>query len=150
MTACKPILAALPDLAARSFAELPAWAATHLAGCEECRRRIEAERLTRAVMAAVAAGPEPPPDFAARVAARLRPVPASRREPELWRSAWRLMPAFGAVVVALFIVYQASALPEAVGLLPTDTLTVGERLALRTATPEPDDVLSFILEGNGR
>ena len=147
MTACKPILDALPDLAARASGDIPDWAAAHLAGCAACTKRLQAGRLTAGLLQSVAVPIDPPDDFAMRIAARLRPriVPLAEADP--WRSAWKLVPAFGALVLALFIVYQTSAMPEPTGLFPTDSLTAGEHLALGAAPPTMDDVLSVILEG---
>jgi hypothetical protein len=150
MTRCANIIESLADLAARTPADMPGWAASHLAECSACTRRLQAERLTGALLRSLADPIAPPPDFAARVAARLRPSAARRTETDLWRPAWKLMPAFGALVVALFVVYQSTVFSEPIGFLPTDSLTAGEHLALGSATPETDDVLSVILEGSGR
>ena len=58
-------------------------------------------------------GAAPPPGFADRVVTTVFRGPApGRMEAELWRPAWGLMPAFGAVVFALLILFQFSLTPE--------------------------------------
>ncbi len=149
MTACKRFQDAMPDLASRAQADLPGWAADHVATCPACGRRLHAERLATALLHAAAPVVAPPADFAARVVARIRPV-AEPREADLWRPAWKLMPAFGVLVVALFVLSQTMTAGEPMGFVPTDNLTAGESLALQSTPPQMDEVLSIILEGNSR
>jgi hypothetical protein len=95
----------------------------------------------------VTAAPEPPHDFAQRVLAAL-PARAARRapEPEVWRPAWGLVPAFAAAAAALLILFQASASPVAVGLVPTASLSAAERLVLEERPPDADWVLTAVME----
>ncbi len=150
MTRCKNVTDALEDLAARAPAEMPTWAADHLDTCVACARRLQAERLARALIRSVAEPAAPPRNFSAGVMARLRPAVVRQADTELWRPAWKLMPAFGALVVASLVLYETSLFSEPISLFPTDSLTAGEHLALGSAAPETDDVLSAILEGSGR
>lgn len=100
-------------------------------------------------MAVLAEAPEPPPEFADRVLG-LIPVghPAAPGTPDPWRFAWGLVPAFAAMVVGLFLVYQTSLDPNVSGLLPIDDLSSSEHLVFGTAAPQPDLVLAAVLEGD--
>jgi hypothetical protein len=104
--------------------------------------------LVRVVTACGEAAP-PPPGFADRVVATVFRGPApGRMEAELWRPAWGLMPAFGAVVVALLILLQFNLTPEPTGLFSSEGLSAGERLVLGSSAPETDLVLAAVLEGS--
>jgi hypothetical protein len=151
MTTCRAVGKHLADWAALPPEEIPDWARNHLATCRECGRRLAAARLARVVVMACGEAAAPPPGFADRVAATVFRGPApGRMEAELWRPAWGLMPAFGAVVVALLILFQFSLTPEPTGLFSPEGLSAGERLVLESSAPETDLVLAAVLEENER
>lgn len=152
MKPCDAVRKNLNELAAMFPAEVPVWAREHAASCRRCSRRLAAARLVRAAIQSSAAETEPPAGFAARVAEAVfrRPVPR-RTEAELWRPAWGLVPAFGAVVLALFIVFQGNPAPEPTGLFSIESLSSGERLVLAgSSVPDADTVLAALFEGGGK
>jgi hypothetical protein len=149
MTTCRAVGKLLADWAALPPEEIPDWARTHLATCQECCRRLGAARLVRVVVAACGEAAPPPQGFADRIVATVFRGPAPRRtETELWRPAWGLVPAFGGVVVALLILFQISVTPEPTGFFSPEGLSTGERLVLGSSAPETDLVLSVVLEGD--
>ena len=149
MTTCRAVGKHLADWAALPPEEIPDWARNHLATCRECGRRLGAARLVRVVVTACGDAAPPPPGFADRIVTAVfrGPVPG-RTEAELWRPAWGLMPAFGAVVVALLMLFQFSLTPEPTGLFSPEGLSAGERLVLGSSVPETDLVLAAVLEGS--
>lgn len=149
MGSCEEVAKRIEELAALPAAELPSGIREHLAGCPACTRSLAVARVTRGILAAATDAPGPPARFAEQVLAAL-PGPRSRRaDADLWRLGWGLVPAFAATVVLLLALYQASPAPGPVGLLPADGLSVGERLVLEPASPEPDAVLAAVMEGGG-
>ncbi|HEX7551121.1 MAG TPA: hypothetical protein VF579_11175 [Candidatus Methylomirabilis sp.] len=136
----------LPDLASRPPAELPATTRRHLAECPACQRALAGARLTRRAVAALAEAPEPPAEFAARV---LRALPVARiaAPADPWRPAWMFLPAFAAVVAALFLLPAPSLESDLPGLLARSDLSVGEQLVFGGDALYPDLVLAAVLEG---
>ena len=150
MKICDAVGKHIAELAAVTPAELPGWVREHTAACRQCRRRLAAARLVRGAIRSGAAALEPPVGFASRVAASAFRQPTSRgMEAEFWRPAWGLVPAFGAVVVALLIAFQGSLPPEPNGLFLTEGLSTGERLVLGSSAPDEDTVLAAVFEGGG-
>lgn len=149
MGRCQEIENELGKLAALHAADLPAGIRDHLAGCPACTRALAAARVARGLLAAAADGAEPPAGFADRVLTALPETRPSRPEAEMWRLGWGLVPAFAATAVLLLILYQASPISGPFGLLPAEGLSVGERLVLESAPPEPDAVLAAVMEGGG-
>ena len=149
MTTCRAVGKHLADWAALPPEEIPDWARNHLATCRECGRRLGAARLVRVVVTACGEAAPPPPGFADRVVTAVfrGPVPG-RTEAELWRTAWGLVPAFGAVVVTLLMLFQFGLTPEPTGLFSPEGLSAGERLVLGSSAPETDLVLAAVLEGS--
>ena len=149
MTTCRAVGKHLADWAALPPEEIPDWARNHLATCRECCRRLAAARLARVVVTTCGEAAPPPPGFADRVVTAVfrGPVPGWT-EAELWRPAWGLVPAFGAVVAALLILFQFSLTPEPTGLFSPEGLSAGERLVLGSSAPETDLVLAAVLEGS--
>lgn len=151
MKACDAVGKNIAELAALSPAEVPGWIREHAASCRQCSRRLAAARLVRAAVKSSVAEVEPPAGFAGRVREAVFRQPVPRRTgAELWRPAWGLVPAFGAVVVALLIVFQGSPAPEPTGLLSTESLSSGERLVLGSSVPDADTVLAAVFEGGGK
>ena len=119
----------------------------HVAQCAACDRLLAAARLVSATVAVLAEPMEPPADFAGRVCRALaqtgsRPTGWSA---EIGRMAWALVPAFGAVVLALFLwvpVERESALPDWLAMGP---LTPSEALILQPAPPSIDVVVTTLL-----
>lgn len=149
MTTCRAVGKHLADWVALPPEEIPDWARNHLATCRECGRRLGAARLVRVVVTACGEAAPPPPGFADRVVTAVFRVPVpGRTEAELWRTAWGLVPAFGAVVVALLMLFQFSLTPESTGLFSPEGFSAGERLVLGSSAPETDLVLAAVLEGS--
>jgi hypothetical protein len=147
MTTCRAVGKQLADWAALHPEGLPDWARNHLAACRECDRRLAAARLARVVVAACGEAAPPPPGFADRVVTSVFHGPApGRTEAELWRPAWGLMPAFGAVVAALLMLFQFNLTPEPTGLFSPEGFSAGERLVLGSSAAETDLVLAAVLE----
>jgi anti-sigma factor RsiW len=149
MKSCGEVKKRISELAAVSAAEMPAGIREHLTGCPACAEALAAGRLGRGLLAAAADAPEPPDDFADRVLVALAAHRLWRPETEMWRVGWGLVPAFAATVALLLILFQfqASAVPGPIGLLPMEGLSAGEQLVLETGPPEPDAVLSAVMEG---
>lgn len=149
MGSCDEVTRRIGELAALRAPGLPAGVRDHLAGCRDCARTLEAARLSRGLLAAAADAPEPPADFVDRVLAGLPEPRPARSEGELWRLGWGLVPAFAATVALLAFLYdyQAGALLPPVGLVPLEGLSAGERLVLEAPPPEPDAVLTAVMEG---
>ncbi len=150
MGPCEEIKRNVAALAALRSEDLPAGIGGHLAGCPACAQALAAARLGRGLLMAAAEGAKPPADFAERVLAALPAGPAPRRaDVDLWRPAWGLVPAFAATAAALLILFQATAAPISLGLVPTEGLSTGERLVLEARPLDPDLVLAAVMEGNG-
>jgi hypothetical protein len=161
MGSCEDVGKRVDELAALGAAAMPSWATDHLAACATCTRLLMRARLARGLLASAKDGGEPPADFAQRVLAAL---PASRptgaTDPELWRLAWRLIPAFAATVAMLLVLFQFEAdvgsMPVGLtpgltpGLVPVEGLSVSERLVLGASAPDLDLVLTAVMEGDGR
>ena len=151
MNTCDAVGKRITELVRLSQAEIPDWVREHAAACRQCRRRLAAARLVRVVVESGAEKVEPSAGFAHRIAVTVFHQAAARRtETELWRPAWGLVPAFGAVVVALLIVFQGSLTPEPTGMFLTEGLSSGEHLVLGSSAPNLDMVLSAVLEGDGK
>jgi anti-sigma factor RsiW len=151
MKACEEVEKRITELAALRVTEMPAEIREHLAGCPACTRALAAARLGRGLLAAAADAPAPPAGFADRVLAALPATRPSRPETEMWRLGWGLVPAFAATVAVLVILFQfqASAIPGPIGLVPLEGLSTSERLVLDASPPEPDLVLTAVMEGGG-
>lgn len=151
MGSCEDVRAQVAELATRPTTEIPAGLAEHLAGCPACARTLAAARLTRGLLAAASDAPEPPAEFATRVMAAVPGARSSRPEAEMWRLGWSLMPAFAAAVALLVILYQYQPTPVArpFGLVSMEGLSAGEQLVLESSPPEPDVVLTAVMEGSG-
>lgn len=151
MKACGEIAKRITELAAVSATEMPAGIREHLTECPACDRALATARLIRGLLAAAADAPEPPAGFADRVLAALAARGPSRPETELWRLGWGLVPAFAATVAVLLILFefQATAVSGPIGLLQTEGLSASERIVLDTSPPEPDAVLTAVMEGGG-
>ncbi len=149
MKSCDEVKKRIGELAALTAVELPAGIHEHLAGCAACTRALAAARLGRGLLAAAGDGVEPPTGFADRVLGALPDRTPSRAEAELWRLGWGLVPAFAAMAVLFFILYQASPTSGPIGLVPAEGLSAGERLVLEASPPEPDAVLAAVMEGSG-
>ena len=143
---CRLIRGTLPDLAERPPAGLPATTRQHLAECPACHRALAAARVTRRAIAALAEATEPPAEFAARV---LRALPIARVTvpADPWRPAWVFLPAFAAVVVALFLLPAPGLESDLPGLLSFSDLSIGEQLVFGGDAPHQDLVLAAVLEG---
>ena len=151
MNSCDAVGKRIAELVRVSQVEIPDWVRDHVTACRECRGRLAAARLVRVVVESGAEEVEPPAGFAHRVAVSVfRQAATPRTEAELWRPAWGLVPAFGAVVVALLIVFQGSLTPEPTGMFMTEGLSTGEHLVLGSSAPNLDMVLSAVLEGDGK
>jgi len=151
MKSCGEVEKRISELAAVSATEMPAGIREHLTGCPACARAMAAARLGRGLLAAAADAPEPPVDFADRVLAALPARRRSHPEAEMWRLGWGLVPAFAATVVLLLILFQfqASTVPGPIGLLPMEGLSASERIVLEASPPEPDAILTAVMEGGG-
>jgi hypothetical protein len=151
MGSCEEVRTQVAELTACPTTKIPAGLAEHLAGCPACARTLAAARLTRGLLAAAAEAPEPPAEFATRVMAAVPGARPSRPEAEMWRLGWGLMPAFGAAVALLVILYQyqASPISPSFGLVPMEGLSAGEQLVLESSPPEQDVVLTAVMEGSG-
>jgi len=157
MGSCEDVGKQMDELAVLDAAAMPSWAMEHLAGCPTCTRLLMRARLTRGLLASAKDGPVPPADFAQRVLAAL---PATRltgaTDPELWRLAWRLVPAFAATAAMLLILLQVEggvgsvSVGLAPGLVPEEGLSASERLVLGATTPDLDVVLAAVMEGDVR
>ena len=163
MGPCEDVGKRVDELAVLDAAAMPSWAMDHLAGCPTCTRLLVRARLARGLLASAKDGPEPPADFAQRVLAALPATPVSgATDPELWRLAWRLLPAFAATAAMLLILFQfewgvgsvsvglaPSLAPGlAPGLVPEEGLSASERLVLGGTTPDLDLVLAAVMEGD--
>lgn len=147
MRSCTDLRQRVGELATLRAGELPEVVRRHLAGCQPCSAILARERLVRGLLTAATEGVEPSAGFAERVLTALpRRVPATRPEAELWRPAWGLVPAFAATAAALLILLESGGVPDATGLLPTETLTAGESLVLESPLQGLDMVLSAVLD----
>lgn len=152
MKSCEEIAKSISELAALSAADVPAATREHLMGCPACTRVMAVARLRRGLLAAAANAPEPPVDFAERVLGTLAARRLRRPEAEMWRLGWGLVPAFAATVAFLLILFhfQPSTISGSpMGLFPMEGLSAGEQLVLETGPPEPDAVLTAVMEGGG-
>jgi len=151
MRSCAEVEKRIVGLAALRATEVPAEIREHLAGCPACTRALAAARLGRGLLAAAADAPEPPAEFADRVLAALPGPRPSRPETEMWRLGWGLVPAFATTVALLVILYQFqdSAVPGPIGLVSLEGLSAGERIVLEATPPEPDLVLTAVMEEGG-
>jgi anti-sigma factor RsiW len=149
MNTCGQVNKRLPDLASRPSAQLPAAIQQHLAACPSCDRAVAATRMLQGLLAGAAEPPEPPTQFVDRLleALPVRHLPAAVSV-DPWRSAWGLVPAFAAMVIGLFLLYQANQAPTLPGVLPVDELPMSEQLVLGTVASQPDLVLAAVLEGD--
>jgi len=157
MGSCEDVGKQMDELAVLDAAAMPSWTMEHLAGCPTCTRLLMRARLARGLLASAKDGPEPPADFAQRVLAAL---PATRltgaTDPELWRLAWRLVPAFAATAAMLLILFQfeggvgSVSAGLAPGLIPEEGLSASERLVLGATPPDLDGVLAAVMEGDVR
>jgi hypothetical protein len=138
----------LPDLAERPPAGLPAATWRHLADCPACHRALAAARVARGSIAALGDAPEPPAEFAARV---LRALLVARiaAPADPWRLAWVFLPAFAAVVAALFLLPAPGLESDLPGLLSLRDLSASEQLVFSGDAPHPDLVLAAVLEDVG-
>ncbi|HSB71488.1 MAG TPA: hypothetical protein VLT62_19340 [Candidatus Methylomirabilis sp.] len=147
MRSCADLRQRVGELATLRAGELPELVRRHLAGCPPCSALLARERLVRGLLTAGVEGCEPPPGFAEKVLASLpRAVAPWRPEADLWRPAWGLVPAFAATAAALLILVQSSAIPDPMGLLPTETLTAGESFVLESPPQGLDLVLTAVLD----
>src|SRR5574341_847822 len=134
MGSCEDVGKRVDELAALGEAAIPSWATDHLAACPTCTRLLMRARLARGLLASAKDGPDPPAEFAQRVLAAL---PATHvtvaTDPELWRLAWRLVPAFAATAALLLLLFQfagnvgSMSVGLAPGLLPEEGLSASER-----------------------
>ena len=155
MGSCEDVGKRMDELAMLDAAAMPSWTKDHLASCPTCTRLLIGARLARGLLASAKDGPEPPADFSQRVLAAL---PATRltgaTDPELWRLAWRLVPAFAATAAILLILFQfeggvgSVSVSLAPGLVPEEGLSVSERLVLGAAPPDLELVLAAVMEGD--
>lgn len=150
MKTCKEVERGLAKLAALPPAEIPDEVRRHLTGCPGCERRLAMARLARGLVAVGVKEVVPPERFAERVTAAIATHQRPREaEPDVWRPAWGLVPAFAAAVAAMFILYQTDEGQWPTGLFFTEGLSAGEHLILGASAPEPDAVLDAVLEGSG-
>jgi hypothetical protein len=121
----------------------------HLESCADCRRLVAAIRIARGAIAALAEGEVPPPQFVANVmrALRVRVAPV-QGEGDLWRSAWQLVPAFAAVVLALFWWGPADLPMNSFDLLPLTGLSASERLVVDATPPAFETVAAVLVTGD--
>ncbi len=148
MRLCRSVTRQRDELAALRPEGLAAEIQAHLKTCLPCQRAVSAARLSRRLLQATVIPIDPPVGFAERVVTAARSRVPLREDP--WGLGWRVMPAFGAVVAALVLVYQLSIPPMSIGLLDMNTLSAGERLVLERAPGGPDLVLTAVLEGDGK
>jgi hypothetical protein len=157
MESCEEVGKRVDELAALEATAMPSWAMDHLAGCPDCTRLLMRAHLAHGLLASVKDGQEPPADFARRVLAALPDSrPAGATDPELWRLAWRLVPAFAATLAMLLILFQfeggvgsVSVTPVpgvAQGLLSEEGLSASESLAFGVSPPDLDLVLTAVME----
>ncbi len=151
MKACRELEKRIREFVAVSATEMPAGFQEHLTTCPACSQALATARLGRGLLAAAADTPGPPVDFADRVLAALAARRPSHPETEIWRLGWGLVPAFAAAVAVLLILFefQVTAVSGPIGLLPTEELSASERIVLDTSPPEPDAVLTAVMEGGG-
>jgi hypothetical protein len=150
MKPCSAIERDRNELAAVPTRELPGWVRDHLTTCRTCQRRLAATRLARGLITASVRDVSRSEGFAERVTNVLTRLPPREvSDGDVWRPAWGLVPAFTAAVIALFVLYQTSAVPGPTGFFATDSLSEGESLVLGSDAPETDAVLAAVLEGNG-
>ena len=150
MKSCAVVKRQLGELVAHAAAELPAEIREHLGGCPACARALGAARLSKGLLAAAADATEPPAHFADRVLAVLPRAKPSRTETEMWRLGWGLVPAFATALILLVVLYQyeARGIASPAGLLSLDGLSTSEQLALGSSTPDSEEVLTAVLEGD--
>jgi hypothetical protein len=150
MKTCSALERDRNEMAAVPPRELPGWVRDHLATCRTCQRRLAAARLARGMITAGVGNMPLSEGFAERVTNALTRLPSRAvSDGDVWRSAWGLVPAFTAAVIALFVLYQTSSVPGPTGFFATDSLSAGEYLVLGSDAPETDAVLAAVLEGNG-
>jgi hypothetical protein len=149
MKSCGEIEQRITELASGSAAGMPPEIREHLMRCPACDRKLAAARLSRGLLSAAADAPEPPVDFADRVLTALAAPRPSRSEAEMWRLGWGLMPAFAATVAVLLMLFefQATAVSGPNGLLPTEGLSTSENIVLGASPPDPDAILTAVMEG---
>jgi len=149
MKSCGEVEKRIGEIAAFFAAEIPPGIQEHLKGCPACSRALAAARLGRGLLAAAADAPEPPADFADRILAALAARRPSYPEAEMWRMGWGLVPAFAATVGVLLILFQfqAGTVSGPIGLLPMEGLSASEQIILEALPPEPDAVLTAVMEG---
>jgi len=150
MKTCKEVERGLVEFAALPPAEIPDAVRRHLTGCPACERRLAVARLARGLVAVGVEEMAPPERFSEQVMAAIVALRSPREaEPDVWRPAWGLVPAFAAAVAAMFILYQTDEGQLPTGLFSTEGLSAGEHLVLGASAPEADTVLDAVLEGNG-
>jgi hypothetical protein len=148
MNTCRAVGRDLAKLAALRPSHLPEWVRDHVADCRACGRQLVAARLAHGLVTAKAEPVLPPQGFADRVRTSLAARSTTpRAEPDVWRSAWGLLPTFAAAVTALVIVYQTSEIPGPASVFVTEGLTAGEQLLFDPSGPDVDEVLTAVLEG---
>ncbi len=147
MISCKDARRQLAQLPSLRPEAIPEPIGQHLRQCSSCAEELAVLRLERGILAAAADGPAPPAGFAEAVQAALPRRAPARPEPDLWRPAWGLVPAFAATAAALLLVLQTAPVDTTqAGLLPLEGLSAGEEIVLGTShQPDMDQVLSAVL-----
>ncbi len=147
MISCKDVRRRIAELSSLRPEAIPATIREHLVRCRTCSEELAALRLERGVLVATSEGPMPPPGFARAVQSALSRQASVRLEPDLWRPAWGLVPAFAATaVLLLFLLQSAPATTTQVGLLLTEGLSPSEQIVLGTSRqPDMDQILTAVL-----
>ncbi len=148
MNSCKVVRRQIAQLSSLRTEGVPEEIRQHVLQCPACAGELAVLRLERGVLVAAAEGPTPPAGFAQTVQSALPRRPAVQAEPDYWRPAWGLVPAFAATAAALLLILQTTPTGTAqAGLLPMQSLSAGEEIVLGTLhQPDMDQLLSAVLE----
>jgi hypothetical protein len=148
MISCKDVRRRIAEPSSLRSEAIPEPIRAHLAQCPTCSGELAVLRLERGILTAAAEGPTPPDGFAEGVQSALSRRASARLEPDPWRPAWGLVPAFAATAVVLLLLLQTA--PELItpaGLLPTEGLSASEQLVLGTSRqPDMDQILTAVLD----
>ena len=148
MISCKDVRRQTAQLPSLRSEAIPEAIRQHILRCSSCDGELVLLRLERGVLMAAAEGPTPPAGFAGAVQSAIPRRSSAQPEPDFWRPAWGLVPAFAATAAALLLILQATPTGTTqTGLLPMEGLSAGEEIVLGTSRqPDMDQLLSAVLD----